>query len=210
MLMNGIPFGRVDISGLESQVMIHDQLQVMPYEFYSQYSREQVMTLMFNHGIYVLPTSELIEYLKTRIEGVAIEIGAGHGAIAMALGIPATDSYMQDDPKIQKIYQTMGQPTVKYGPMVERLDFMQAITRYRPQTVIGAFITHKWKPGMQSGNMLGVDENYILKKVKRYIMVGNLQTHGQKPLLRIKHEQLYYPWIITRSERQDMNRIFIW
>lgn len=208
--MNGIPFGRVDISGLESQVMIHDQLQVMPYEFYSQYSREQVMTLMFNHGIYVLPTSELIEYLKTRIEGVAIEIGAGHGAIAMALGIPATDSYMQDDPKIQKIYQTMGQPTVKYGPMVERLDFMQAITRYRPQTVIGAFITHKWKPGMQSGNMLGVDENYILKKVKRYIMVGNLQTHGQKPLLRIKHEQLYYPWIITRSERQDMNRIFIW
>lgn len=208
--MNGTPFEKVDISQLESQVITGGQLQAMPYEFYGQYSRQQVMTLMFNHGIYVLPTCELIEYLKTRIEGVAIEIGAGHGAIALALGIPATDSFMQDDPKIQKIYQTMGQPTVKYGPCVERLDFMQAITRYRPTTVIGAFITHKWKPGMQSGNMLGVDENYILKKAKRYIMVGNLQTHGQKPLLRIKHEEIYFPWIITRSEKQELNRLFIW
>ena len=37
------------------------------------------------------------------------------------------------------------------------LDAHEAVKRYRPQVVIGSYITHRWRPGMTSGNQYGVD-----------------------------------------------------
>ena len=70
-------------------------------------------------GIYCFPTDELCEFLRSRIEGrTAIEIGAGHGVLAEALSIPATDNRQQEDPELKAYYAQIGQPTVPYGENV--------------------------------------------------------------------------------------------
>jgi len=56
-------------------------------------------------GVYSFPTDELCDFLRSRIEGrVAIEIGAGHGILAEALSIPATDNRQQEDPELRAYY----------------------------------------------------------------------------------------------------------
>jgi hypothetical protein len=71
------------------------------------------------HGFYGFPALELVDFLRTRIAGrSAIEIGAGPGVLAQALGIPATDNHQQEDQTIR----ALGQPTVPYGDHVQKLD----------------------------------------------------------------------------------------
>lgn len=164
------------------------------------------------HGIYILPTEELINWLKENISGSAIEIGAGNGAISRALKIPITDSRLQEQEEIKKIYSAMGQPVIIYPDDVEKLDADEAVKKYNPDTVIGAFITHKYRDDRPEigGNQYGVEEESILDAVKKYINIGNLITHGMKPILKMKHEQYFFDWIITRAVDQKMNRIFVW
>jgi len=165
---------------------------------------------MYIHGIYVLPTTELIEFLRSQIIGKAIEIGAGHGAIARSLNIPITDSRMQEQPEIKFIYQMGGQPPITYHDDIEKLDAIQAVKKYEPDTVIGAFITHKFDVKIGNGNAMGVDEEKMFSKIKsRYINIGNKHTHKDKPILKLKHTEYQFDWIITRSVNQYQNVIFV-
>jgi hypothetical protein len=50
----------------------------------------------------------------------------------------------------------------------------------------------------------------ILRRVRRYIMIGNLETHRSQPILRTAHEEIRLPELVTRSHYQALNRIFIW
>ena len=206
--MNFTHIEKCDLSHLENQIFnTEGHIIIKPYNFFNSYTENEIKYFMYVYGIYVLPTTELIETLKQIIIGKAIEIGAGNGAIGRELKIPITDSKMQDLPEIQLVYKMTNQPTVKYASDIEKLDALKAIELYQPDTVIGAFITHKYN-GID-GNMYGVQEEEILKKVKRYINIGNLSTHRTKPLLKLPHEQIYLHWMITRSNNQRDNRIFI-
>lgn len=188
---------------------VNGLLRVMPYSFYRDIEENTLKYFMHQYAIYVLPTTELIDWLKQNIIGNAIEIGAGHGAIARALNIPITDSRLQERPEIKLWYGMNGQPVIKYAKDVEKLDAEQAVKKYKPETVIGAFITHKFNSVVNNGNAFGVEEELILQSVKRYINIGNLTTHKDKPILKLKHESLYFDWLITRSVIQQENRIFI-
>lgn len=202
---------KCDLTDLESQVLDGEKkLIIKPYSFWKDRNLNERRYFMYVHGIYVLPTTELIEWLKLNIIGTAIEIGAGNGSIARTLGIPITDSRMQESPEIKFIYQMGGQPPIVYHDDIEKLDAIEAVKKYEPDTVIGAFITHKFDPKIGNGNALGVDEIKMMQKIKRrYINIGNKHTHKDKPLLKIPHTEYQFDWLITRSIDQYQNVIFV-
>lgn len=197
-----------DLSKIENEAMIDNKLQVMPFAFYEQFTENEIKFFMHKYGIYVLPTTELIDWLRNNITGISIEIGAGHGAISRKLGIPITDSRMQERKEIQLMYLASGQPVIKYSDDIEKLDAEQAIKKYKPNTVIGAFVTHKFN-GV-NGNHWGVDLKQLIKSVDKYIHIGNLTTHKDYGIYNSLTEQHYFDWLITRSFNQEENRIFVW
>lgn len=208
---NATELKQVDITDLEKQVLTENGLiKVMPYSFYQSIDENSIKMLMWKHGIYVLPTQELVDWLKENIVGTAIEIGAGIGTISRALQIPITDSRMQELPEIKWYYNMGGQPTIKYADDVEKLDAEEAIKKYNPDTVIGCFITHKFEERIGSGNAMGVQEEFILENVKRYINIGNLHTHKDKPILKNNPVEYNFEWLITRSVVSSLNRIWIY
>lgn len=170
---------------------------------------------MFTHvaARYLLPTVELVECLKGMIGGLkAIEIGSGSGDLARFLGIPATDSYNQAWPEVRAYYKTIGQPTIRYGSNVERLDALEAVEKYKPDIVIGAWVTQWIDPNLpfpeSGGSMYGVREDELLAKVPLYIVVGAEGVHGGKKILRQPHKVINAERI-ARSRRTD-NRIWVW
>lgn len=208
--MNATIITPCDLTALTKEVIdANGLLKVMPYSFYQSIDQNELKYFMHQQAIYVLPTTELIEWLKTEIVGTAIEIGAGHGAISRALGIPITDSRMQERPEIKMYYLMNRQPVINYADDIEKLDAEQAVNKYKPDTVIGAFITHKYNSVVNNGNAFGVEEELLLRSVKKYINIGNLQTHKDKPILKLKHQSLYFDWLVTRAVNKEDNRIFI-
>ena len=161
-------------------------------------------------ALYTFPTTELIDYLADRIAGKsAIEIGAGLGVIGRALGIPLTDNKMQEWPEIRITYEMMGQPTIKYPPDIIELDAIVAAEQYKPDIVIGSYITHKWDDYTQSGNWWGVDTVKLVHSVPEYLMVGNLNTHRNDPAMRYLDHIERHDFLFTRGGREP-SAIFCW
>lgn len=209
--MNHKIINKTDIKDLQKEVIdSRGNLILKTMDFWYKIDRGKQEFFMHQHGIYVLPTLELIVWLRLKITGFAIEIGAGNGAIGRILKIPITDSKLQNKREVRIMYEMMGQPPIIYPSDLEELDALAAIEKYKPDTVIGAFITHKYVDEIIEGNFWGVEEEKILKAVKKYINIGNLITHAKKPILKFEHEEHFFPWLITRSVDQSKNRIFIW
>ena len=198
---------QIDLTQMNQEILLDGKIIIHPYSFYEKYSDNDIKYFMHQHGIYVLPTQELIDYLKTMIVGNAIEIGAGNGSIGRNLGIPITDSRMQEWEEVKILYALSGQPVIIYPDDIETLNAEEAIAKYKPDTIIGAFITHKFN-GID-GNAFGVVEEDLLNVTKRYINIGNKITHKSKPILNRPHEEYYFDWIITRGNLKKENRIFI-
>lgn len=206
-----IPDGTKDISGeiLDTQ----GRLRVLPAGFYAHTTRAERGLACVNNGLYGLPTLELAEWLTKRIAGRrAIEIGAGNGSLAAHLGIHATDSFMQDAPNIRNLYAAMRQPRVRYGANVEAIEALDAVTKYKPQVVIGSWITHRYNRAEhhRGGNMYGPDAAAILKLIEEYILIGNEVTHRFNPLWDIPHEVIYPEWLYSRSVNGARDFIAVW
>ncbi len=195
-----------DTTALEKILFKDSLLQVLPFSEVQNFDEMELLNVMFKHGIYVLPTQELIDFLKTEIKGVAIEIGCGLGAIGRALNILITDSLLQTQPEIKAYYEALGQPVINYPDDVIQITADQALKRYKPNTVIGAYITHKYN-GVD-GNAFGVNEQNILLG-RKYINIGNDNVHSSKPITKYLHETFRFDWLVTRSEKSK-NHIKIW
>lgn len=193
-------------------------LKIMPASFYRQFRQVDITAFCLMAGIYCLPTVELLDVLNTLIleaspDRNVIELGAGNGALGRGLGIRSTDSFMQDDPGIQALYTSMRQPPVVYGENVERMDANTAVETLRPTVAVAAWLTHKYDPARHElqGNMFGVDEGAILKRVKRYIVVGNLGVHSKKPIMPQVSQVIRGDYLFSRSIKHSAdNAIFIW
>lgn len=187
------------------------ELIVHPAEFWRQFSRMEIVAFCVEHGLYLLPTTELVAWLQERIAGRhAIEIGSGNGVLAKALGIVATDNHMQEWPEIRAIYEQSQQPTIRYGSNVVRLDAHAAIREYKPEVVIGAWITHCYAlmQHENGGNVHGPNETHIISKAT-YVFIGCQGTHANKPLLRLAHDRYVAPWLVSRSFAGD-DFIAVW
>lgn len=187
-------------------------LKVVEASFYSKIPQQHLSLFCHKYGLYCLPTIELAQWLKEQIDDTTIEIGSGNGALARYLGVPATDSKFMELPEIKMYYYALGQPTTKYADDVVKLDAVAAIKKYKPKTVFGCWVTHKFRQDEQErgGNMYGIDEDWVLQNVNKYIVIGNEQTHGKKRILRHTHKELKFHWLYSRSLEYSKNVIYVW
>lgn len=164
-------------------------------------------------GVYSFPTEELCEFLRSRIAGrTAIEIGAGHGLLAQALSIPATDNRQQEDEELKAYYQAIGQPTVRYGANVEKLDAAAAVEKYQPTVVVACWVTHKFDAAHPAagGSRSGVDEASLIAACDEYIFIGNEHVHAAKPIWALPHEKTTPSWLYSRAINGTRDFIAIW
>lgn len=206
-LMQAVSTGRI-----RQIVMDGRKMKVLPTSVWRSFDWAEVRMLLHETGTYVIPTEELINYLVSRIgQERAIEICAGNGYIGRELGITMTDSYQQqDDPATVAYYEAIGQPRIRYPKDVLKYEANKAVSRFRPHTVLGCYATHRWRDDTHSGNIKGVDFERLLHRIKRLILVGNKVTHADNPIMVQPHEEIHFPWLLTRATNQEDNRIFIW
>ena len=82
--------------------------------------------------------------------------------------------------------------------------------------VVASWVTQKWtgkanrKGTEPDGNILGVDEESLLKKVKTYIFIGNEAIHKNKRILSKKHVAYAFPWIVSRASQPELDIICEW
>lgn len=202
-----------DISGLDPILLENGLLKVVPAEIYSKIPQEQLSLFCHKNGFYCLPTEELAQWLSQIIDvNSTIEIGSGHGALARYLKIPATDSKLMESEEIKTLYALMGQPVTAYPSDIQKYNAVEAIKKFKPKTVIGCWVTHKYKEEEhhREGNMFGVDEEWVLRNVDRYIIVGNEKVHAKKKILELPHQEFKFPWLFSRSLEQSKNVIYMW
>lgn len=204
-------------AALDLGALDNGMLCVMPTAFYQEFRQVDLSGFCHRHGLYCLPTTELVTKINALILEVsptrhAIEIGSGNGALGKALGIPCTDSHLQEHPAMQAYYAQIATPRTTYGQHVERLDAEQAVAKYRPEVVVAAWVTHKYSKAehARGGNVYGVDEIAMLGRIKRYIFVGNFYTHQQKPLLNFPYTVHESEALFSRSLRPHGNGLVVW
>jgi hypothetical protein len=187
--------------------------RIMPASFYKETTPHERAVFGVRNGIYGLPTEELVAWVRERIAGrSAIEIGAGHGAFAEALGIPGTDNWQQANPSVAEYYAALGQPVVQYGDHVEKLDAAAAVAKHKPQVVVANWVTHKYRPERHAagGNQDGVDEEAIIKACEAYIFIGNRSVHAGKSIWSLPHEIIEPDWIFSRATNGSPDFIAVW
>lgn len=203
------------LARFDAACLVDGQLQVMPAAFYAEQAPNDLALWCFARGFYCLPTVELVEQVRELIDtDDAVEIGSGNGVLGRALGIPRTDSRMQERVDVATVYADAGQPTVEYGADVEKLTALEAVEKYRPRVVVAAWVTHRYKRERHAlgGNMNGVDEGKLLEKpfVRRYVFVGHERVHANKPILARRHETFHMPGrLYSRTlDRRDVT--WVW
>src|SRR5690606_34017898 len=112
---------------------------------------------------------ELLVFLQQEINNDienSIEIGAGHGAISRMMNIRAYDNFMQLIPEVKAHYELLKQAIVPYGAHVINMDGNEAVRKFTPKYVIGAYCTHKYNPAehWRGGNQIGFDEESIISQ----------------------------------------------
>lgn len=202
---------------LDANALDNGVLRVVPMDFYAQFSQADLSGFCLRHGLYCLPTVELVDKINALIleaspSRSAIEVGSGNGVLGKALGITCTDNHMQEDPAVIALYRTMGQPVVTYGPHVERLDAAAAVAQHKPEVVVAAWVTHQYNAAEhhRGGNVHGVDEVALLGQIKRYIFVGNFYVHEHKPLLALPYTVHESVALFSRSLKPDGNGVVVW
>lgn len=204
----------VDTSAVRKVVLDGDgRIRELPAAEWLQFPWEEVRMFMHEYPVYVLPTTELLDVLEDLTEGMkTIEIGAGTGSIGRHLGIKMTDSYLQqDNAVVKKLYQFSGQPVIRYLSDVIKADALTAYRRFKPECILGCYVTHRWREGMQNGNMYGVDFERLLPLVKRLVLVGNKHIHWENPIMAQNHREIdLQGGIITRNDDRSADRIFVW
>ena len=189
------------------------RLRVLPASFWATTTPDERALFGHRHGVYSFPTTELVDYLVDVIGArSAIEVGAGHGVLAEALGIVATDNWMQAKEPYRTEITRAGQPTVQYGPNVVDCHANQAVRRYRPEVVIGCWVTHRYDPRRHAagGNEIGVDEEDLLRRCGTYIVVGNEKVHQGKSIWAWPHQIEYPPFVYSRARNGSRDFIATW
>lgn len=196
------------------EVMGQDgRMRLLPAEYWAGTTAHERALFGWRHGIYGFPTIELVEHLRVVIGGrSAIEVGAGHGVLAEALDIPATDNFMQDQPKYRAILARAGQPPVRYGPNVIKCDANTAVREYAPEVVIASWLTHRYDPKRPGagGNEAGPDEDDLVDNCCEYVFIGNAGVHLDKRIWRRLHRAESPPYVVSRQGDGAADFIATW
>ncbi len=190
-------------------------LKLLPAADYDALPSSAIRLWCHKYARYGLPTTELVQWLQERIGArKTIEIGSGAGDLAYHLGIPATDSRLQERTDIRLTYQAMGQPVIQYPAFVQKLDALEAVEHHRPDVVIGSWVTEWIDPALppppHGGNAWGIKEDELLATGCTYILIGNRRIHGGKKIMRRPHEEYALPFLRSRASFPQFNRVWVW
>jgi hypothetical protein len=188
------------------------KMKLLSYEYYQTLKWENFRLFCHEYARYGIPTKELVHFIKSLIDGkTALEIGAGSGDLGYHLGIKMTDSKIQDSKPVKRLYELTKQPTIKYGKDVEKLEALEAVKKYKPQVVVASWVTTYSPTATNYGSSPhGINEKEILDLVDTYILIGNLDIHGDKPIMDEFSFEYNLPWNISRAARLENNRIWVW
>jgi hypothetical protein len=202
------------IRDIRPEVLDSDgRMRVLPAAYWANTTVLERALFGHRNGIYSFPTTELVHYLRKVIgDRRAIEIGAGHGVLAQALEIPATDSYQQDKQPYRLVYEATGQPRVRYGPNVIDCDASRAVRLFKPEVVIGCWVTHVFDPARPGakGNEAGVDEEDILHNTQTYVAIGDSHVHRHKKIWGRSHTLDCPPFLYSRAHNGSRQFIATW
>jgi len=200
---------------LFNSILLDDNRRMYPLNsyFYRTYMTPAALRVWcHDHARYNVITGELLDWLREQIgTRTALEIAAGMGDLGYRLGIPMTDSHVQaDDPSVKAVMKACGQVGTTPPPDVLKMDAQTAVKKFKPQVVIGAWVTQRWLPGDEEGSIVGPREEEIIKNCETYIHIGNEIVHRNKRILKLPHQTFKFPWLVSRAKEQDKNIIQIW
>lgn len=176
-----------------------NRIKLQPASAYSEIPRNDLQTWMLYRNRYILPTVELVNWLKTKIDGRrAIEICAGSDDLAYHLGIRAIGSYVGFYASGYAVPLFPGQiPTLVVSP-VPQMDAMQAILELRPEVAIGAWIPDKFADNFGGRSKYAPNEYQIIQNTE-YVHIGCDSIHGRSPLLGFPHETIKVLGLVSRT-----------
>lgn len=190
------------------------KLRLYPASWYDSIPYEILRLFCHFYCRYFFPTVEAIEFLSKKIKDKnVIEIGAGCGDLGYHLGIPMTDNYQQTFSDVKAAYAKMGQPVINYGEDVIKMDALTAIEEFKPDYVIGAWITPWGDPKLpappEGCNIDGVKEEELLRRTG-YINIAAKSIHSHKSILRHPHRTIAPEFLRSRKQNRYDNVIWIW
>lgn len=202
------------IRDITSEVLGPDgRLRILPAAYWATTTAEERMLFGARNGIYSFPTVELVAHLRAAIDSrSAIEIGAGNGVLADALDIPATDNRTQEKPRDKLLLMLERRQPVPYGPNVIEAHASRAVRLFKPQVVIGCWVSTKYDPARPDagGPIDGIDEDDILANCEEYILVGNEHVHHRKKIWRRQHRIEYPSFVYSMAMNGAREFIAYW
>lgn len=216
--MEFLKYPIVDVSHLDS-FFLDENGRIKAVDAYElhQINEFERNAWAWKNSIYQFVTQEMVQSLKERIAGrPAIEICSGVGGLGHLLGIAMTDSYVHTE-KVGMEYciHKNERPIYPDPEHVIRMEANVAIDYDKPKVVIGAFVPPKYKHehghNFSGGQIWGVDEELLLRKVETYILFDHL---GHTPRRRILEMKIPVSensplWQVTRYKDQSLNRMWI-
>lgn len=200
----------IDLAELDASFLENGRVRCLPAASFRAIGTERFFVWCARRALYALPTLELVEWLRGFGAGHRIlEIGAGNGELGRHVGdVVQTDSFQQQ--RTPAFYLAQGHaPTSPHAIDVVKLEAREAVRRYRPDVVIASWVTELGNtPGLNSSE--GVDEEAILDTGCTYVLIGNVGVHGRKRIMARPHSTLDVSWIVSRSLKPELNRIWIW
>ena len=192
-------------------------IRPLPYAEIAGDTPDTLNMVMQALGLYTFPTQELVDWLHSEIDDdlelephTAIEICGGTGWLGRSLGIPITDSRLQERPDIRQSYIAQMAVPISYPDDVEPLDALSAICKYEPEYVIASYCTHLYGTGsLKSGNAFGVDTRWVRSHCRRFYHIGNDDIHFRDPIMKMPHRRLQFPWLVTRGNAAHA-RVYVW
>jgi hypothetical protein len=186
------------------------RIRLLPAAFYATLDPTELRAWLHFSARYFIPTTESVALVKQLIAGrKAIEIGSGNGDLYHHLGIFGTDAHLHLNPAARAFYEQTNQPMTHPPKDVANFEALAAIRHYQPTVVIGAWVTHKWQPGMENGSDYGVQEEQIIQHCT-YIFIGNDSAHASKPILQLPHQRIEHPGLRSRATTKGKDFIGIW
>ena len=175
------------------------------------------------NGYYSIPSIELMDTLREYLpeDKKLLEIGAGNGVYGRHLNVRMTDNFQQHPKNRARFRNSIasrekaGLGLVPYGDDVEECDARDAISLYKPNVVLAAWVTQKYNPTKPhlKGNMYGVSYQWILNRrhVDSIILIGNKRIHKNIDIMDKPHIELECSGtIFSRAFDEGYDRIFIW
>ena len=188
------------------------RIKLQPASAYSEILRNDLQTWMHYRNRYILPTVELVNWLKAKIDGRrAIEVGAGSDDLSYHLGIQAIGSnpVLCADARTIPLLPSQIPTRAAYSGLHE-LDDMQAILELRPDVAIGAWIPDKFTDNFGNLSKYAPNECQIIQNTE-YVHIGCESIHGRSSLLGFPHEVVKIPGLVSRANLSPPdNVIHVW